>query len=304
MKMLKQTIVTHPNFNELWEKLSKNLEIKKANIKFEKFADSWPNYFIENVKEDIEGNEVTYIWDFSTPKLVFENYAIIRWILDYCVKKIRIIMPFFPVGTMERINVKWEIATAKYFADIFSNIPSWSSGKTSIHILDIHALSTRFFFNSQNVNIDLHTAMNLIKSKIDKNTVIVFPDEWAKKRFNIDFKWYEKIVCAKTRVWEKREIIITEWNPENKNLIIIDDLIQSWWTIIETVKILKKLWANKVEAFATHWVFPNESYIKLASNLNKLYVTNSIPKNIKNSNNIKNMEILNIWEIIGKLIKN
>ncbi len=297
-----KTIITHPNFDTLWEKLSQDLWINKANVEFQKFPDSWPNFFIENVKEDVEHKEITYIWDFSTPELMFENYVIIRGILDYCVKKLRIVMPYFPVGTMERINIKWEIATAKYFADIFSNIPSGSMGKTSIHILDIHALSERFFFDSHKVNIDIHTAMSLIKEKISPNSVIVFPDDWAKKRFVWDFLDYETIVCAKTRKWNLREIIITEWNPENKSVLIVDDLIQSWWTIIETAKLLKKLWANNVSAFATHWIFPNHSYKKLSSHLETLYVTNSIPSNIGFAKEVENMEVIDIWSIVEKLM--
>lgn len=297
-----KTIITHPNFDSLWEKISLDLGIKKAKVNFEKFPDTWPNFFIENVKEDVEHHEITYIGDFSTPELVFDNYIIIRWILDYCVKKLRIVMPYFPVGTMERINVKWEIATAKYFGDIFSNIPSWSVWKSSIHILDIHALAERFFFDSHKVNVDIHTAMVLIKAKIIPKTVIVFPDDWAKKRFWNDFKDYETIVCAKTRIWDKREIIITEWNPENKDLLIVDDLIQSWWTIIETTKVLKKMWANNISAFATHWIFPNNSYIKLSQHLDTLYVTNSIPINLDFAKDVKNMKVLDIWSIIEKVM--
>lgn len=300
--MFKKIILTHPNFDNLGGYLSKRLWIKKANVNFNKFPDLWPNYFIDNVKEDIEWADLIYIWDFSKPELVFENYTIIRGLLDYQVAKLNIIMPFFPVGTMERIDIKWEVATAKYYADIFSNIPSWTYWKTTIHIFDIHALATRFFFDSQHVNIDLHTAMNLIKNKIQNDTVIVFPDEWAKKRFDNDFNAYEKIVCSKKRIWDKREIVISEWNPKNKNVLIVDDLIQTWWTIIKTAELLRKTGANKVEAFATHGVFPNDSYLKLAENLDTLYTTNSIPDNAYKTSNIDNIKVLNISDIIEKFI--
>jgi len=299
---MKKVIASHPNFDLLSDKLSKKLNLEKLVIKFDKFPDSWPNYFIENVKENVEQSEVIYIWDFSTPELVFENYTIIRWLLDYQVAKLNIIMPFFPVGTMERIDKKWEVATAKYYADIFSNIPAWANWKSSIHIFDIHALSTRFFFDTFKINIDLHTAMNLIKQKISQDYIIAFPDEWAKKRFSSYFEWYEKILCSKVRIWDERHVTIIEWNPENKNIIIIDDLIQSGGTLIETAKVLKKSWAKKVEAFATHWVFPNNSFEKLAKNLDKLYTTNSIPKNTTNANSVENMEVLDIVEIIEKLV--
>jgi hypothetical protein len=34
------------------------------------------------------------------------NFAVIRGILDYSADKVRIILPYFPVGTMERIETK------------------------------------------------------------------------------------------------------------------------------------------------------------------------------------------------------
>lgn len=297
-----KTIITHPHFDSLWEKLSSQLGIPKTKVSFEKFPDRWPNFFINDVKKNIEQHEVIYIGDFSTPELLFENYVIIRWLLDYSIKEIKIIMPYFPVGTMERINTKGQIATAKYYADIFSLIPSGLSGKTSIHILDIHALAERFFFDTNKVHIDIHTAMSLIKNKIPKNSVIVFPDDWAKKRFAWDFVDYEVIVCAKTRIWDKKEIIITQWNPQNKHVIIIDDLILSGGTLIETTKVLKNHWAVSVSAFCTHGIFPNDSHQKLANHLKKLYVTNSIPHNNEKSKEINNMEVLDIMEIIEKII--
>jgi hypothetical protein len=37
---------------------------------------------------------------------MFINYAMMRGILDYYAGKLRVIMPYFPVGTMERISEK------------------------------------------------------------------------------------------------------------------------------------------------------------------------------------------------------
>lgn len=295
------TIISHPNFLYLWEDIAKNMKLNHINIKFDKFPDLWPNIFIENVKDKLEHKEVTYIWDFSNSNDLFFNYSIIRWILDYYVDKLRIIMPYFPVWTMERIDTKWQIATAKYFADIFSQIPSGRVWKTSIHTFDIHALVERFLFDSYSVNAEMHTTMNLLEKNIIWKT-IVFPDDWAYKRFEKYFKKFEIIICSKVRQWDKRIITIKEWNPKWKDTIIIDDLIQSWWTIKNTALKLRELWAKSVDAFATHWIFPNKSHINLSKYLDNLIVTDTIPENINRSKEIKNMKILNINKLIEKII--
>lgn len=296
-----KTIITHPNFNYLGDILAKNKAFQKAQVKMERFADNWPNIFIEDVKNMVEHKEVVYIWDFSNPSELFMNFSIIRWILDYYADELIVIMPYFPVWTMERIETKWEIATAKYFAEIMSMFPAGRKTKTSVHIFDIHALVERFLFDSHIVNTEIHTAMSLLKEKLEWKT-IVFPDDWAKKRFWNDFLWFDNVVCLKSRIWNERIISIKEWNPAWKDLIIIDDLIQTWWTIKETAIKLRGLWAKSVSAFSTHGIFPNNSHIELSKYLDKLIVTDTIPENVLRINDVDNMEVLSISSLIEKIV--
>ncbi|MDD2908011.1 MAG: ribose-phosphate diphosphokinase [Candidatus Gracilibacteria bacterium] len=298
-----KTIISHPNFEYLALDIANNNKgkINKADISMETFPDSWPNIFINDVKDLIEHQEVTYIGDFSKPEDLFINFSAIRGILDYYADKVRVILPYFPVGTMERIETKGEIATAKYFADIMSLLPSGREAKTSIHIFDIHALVERFLFDSRQVNAEIHTAMSILKNEIEGKT-IVFPDDGAKKRFGKDFSDFDTIVCSKVRIGNERQIQIKEGNPNGKDLIIIDDLIQTGGTIKETANKLRELGAKSVSAYATHGVFPNDSHIYLAKNLDKLIVTDSIPINIKRAENIVNMQVISIKPLIEKII--
>lgn len=298
-----KTLITHPNFFFLKDQILTETNIFNSwNVDFWTFPDGWPQIFFQNI-EQIKNQEIVYIADFSKPEYVFENYSIIRSLFLYQAKKIDIFTPFFPVGTMERIIEIWEVATSKYFADILSLLPIWNT-RTTLHIFDIHSLEQRFFFNDFNVSVELHTCMWNIKNIIDKNTTIVFPDQWAKKRFSNEFEWYETLYCAKQRIWEKRVISLLDGDVNGKNILIVDDLIQTGWTIINTSILLKKLWANTVSSFATHWVFPNESYQKLSENLDFLYTTDSIPSKIHNLKIIKNIKILSISNNIIKICEN
>jgi phosphoribosylpyrophosphate synthetase len=211
-------------------------------------------------------------------------------------------MPYFPVGTMERVWKPGEVATAHSFANILSNLPSWKSGvKNNLHIFDIHAEVEEFLFDAKNINVETHSAFELLKNEIQWKS-IVFPDEWAAKRFWNMFEWFDKIVCSKKRVWWERIIEVKEWDPVWKDLIIIDDLIQTWGTIIEASVKLKSLWAKSVSAFASHWVFPNNSHIALAKNVDKLIVSDSIPENNNRVWDIENMEILKIKNLVKEII--
>lgn len=298
---MKKTLITHPNFADLWAEIALEQWMNFPQVRFENFPDEWPNLFIDDIKDSIEHHDVSYIWDFSRPEDMFINYAMMRGILDYYAGKLRVIMPYFPVWTMERISEKWEVATAKYFADIMSHLPEWRDGKTSIHTFDIHALVERFLFDSFKVNLETHTAMNHL-SDIAKDKVIVFPDEWAEKRFWKEFPDHEIIVLSKKRVWNERIIELKQWNPRGKDMLMVDDLIQSWGTLIRSAEFLRGLGAKSVSGYATHWVFPWDSYKKLAATLDHLYITDSIPENIHRSRGIENMKVISLKTDFKKLI--
>ena len=294
------TIITSPNFDYLWEELSQELDIQKANVKIQNFADWWPNIVIE--KDDVKNKVAHVLLDFSDSKDFFLNYALLQWLIDYKVEALNIIMPYFPVWTMERVGKTWEVATAHSYANILSNLWTWKSGrKNNLHIFDIHAEVEEFLFNSKNINIETHSAFWLLKEQINWKTII-FPDAWAAKRFEKSFPDNPKVICSKKRVWNKRIIEILEWEINWKDWIIMDDLIQTWWTIIETSKALKNMWAKSIEAFATHWVFPNNSQLKMTENIDKLITTDSIPTNISWAEKVENMEIVSIKDLVKKII--
>ena len=103
-----KTLIAHPRFDALADSLvEKNPEcLRKASVDFKKFPDGTPNLFIHDVKDVIEHQDVTYIGDFSDLGEFVEQYALIRSVVDYYADKVRVIVPYFPVGTMERIAKK------------------------------------------------------------------------------------------------------------------------------------------------------------------------------------------------------
>jgi hypoxanthine phosphoribosyltransferase len=119
----------------------------------------------------------------------------------------------------------------------------------------------------------------------------VFPDDGSYKRFGHDFKTFKIIVCSKVRDGNKRTITIKDklnfpihndietLNLNDFELIIIDDLVQSAGTLIECKKALETYGYNKISAYVTHSIFPNDSWKKIIScGFYKFYTTNSVPE--------------------------
>ncbi len=300
---MKNTIIGHPRFDYLVDTVvaSNPRWFEKGSAEFLHFPDGTPNLRFPNVKNDIEHRDVTYIGDFSQWEELFEHYNTIFNLVKNTADKVRIILPYFPMGTSERVERKGETETAHAFAHLISSLPSGRDEKNSVHIFDIHALVEQSLFNPDRINAELHTTTGLLKLK--KGEVIVFPDDGAAKRFKEIFPEVARIICGKIRDGERRIVTLKEWDPKWKEVVIIDDLIQTGGTISETAHMLRAMGATSVRAFAPHGVFPDDSHVRLASELDELVVTDTIPANIDRAKVLENMRVISIAPLIEKILK-
>gem|GEM_PF-3088852 len=95
---------------------------------------------------------------------------------------------------------------------------------------------------------------------------------------------------------------LLDGNPKDQESLIVDDLIQSGGTIIESAKLLRKLGASRVDAFASHGIFVRDAHIKVAQTLDTLYTTDSLPENVERAQTVENMEVLSIASSIAKIL--
>lgn len=93
---------------------------------------------------------------------------------------------------------------------------------------------------------------------------------------------YGIVTCGKTRDGDKRVVTIQDGDCKGKNVIIVDDLVQTGGTLYECGLALKAAGANSVNAFVAHGVFPNQSWKRFMKSgdrgcFDRFYLTNSIP---------------------------
>ena len=98
------TLFAYPSFDTIASDLSKAKNWTHGKIQFNSFEQDWPDIFIENVHTNIYGKKVYYIADITHSKDLFPNIAVIQALSRYFSEKLEVIIPFFPVGTMERIS--------------------------------------------------------------------------------------------------------------------------------------------------------------------------------------------------------
>lgn len=196
------------------------------------------------------------------------------------------VLPFSPVGTMERVIREGQVSTAATYAHMFSSLPNCGR-PTRLMVYDLHTLQNRFYLDGHAV-ASLYTAIPLLKQKMTERGIqcVAFPDDGAAKRFKQmfqDMDNIEIIVCGKTRgEGDERTVTIQDGNATDQHIVIVYDLVQTGGTLYETGKVLKEAGAASVNAFVTHGVFSNQSW-KLFNKggsracFDKFWVTNSIP---------------------------
>jgi len=278
-----------PETQKLGEDIIKEypLFIRKGEISWGKFEDGFPNLFIQNV-EQIRGRDVAIIVSFLNHVDLLANLSLIYTLPRYLVRSLTIVLPYFPTGTMERVDEEGQIATAMTFARLLSSIPLSVSGPAKILIYDIHALQERFYFSDHVIPI-LVSAIPLFLEALNRNhksenVVIAFPDDGATKRFGSKFSAYPVVTCNKVREGNKRIVKIKEGSEylKDAHVFIVDDLVKTGGTLIECKNVLFAEGAAKVSAFVTHAVFPQESWKRFTvdgpNQFSHFYVTDSCPE--------------------------
>ena len=250
--------------------------MEAAWVEWKVFPDGTPNIRFD--ANSIEGRDVIFIGSVERHLLPFMSlcYAVPRCL----ARTFTVVVPFYPTGTMERVETEGEVATAKTLARMMSATPSPQLGETTFIFFEMHALATRFYF-SDNIKVQLHTAVPLFLRHLDKLTkregakpMIAFPDEGAKKRFGRFFRdKFEICLCIKTRIGDKRELVLQEGAPAGQHVFIVDDLVQSGGTLVAARDLLYAKGASKVSAYVTHGVFPRESW--------KRFLVENTPKGLK-----------------------
>jgi len=289
------------------EEIVSNEEIGKMgtiqNVKWDHFPDGYPNVFIDKA-HTLPGKRIVLILSLYNKEEIFEQLSLLYALPRHSVRSLLIILSYFPTGTMERVDLKGQIATAKTLCRMLSCTPPTSRGPPQVLIYDIHALQEQFYF-ADSILPQLQTAIPMLVSLFDteykrEDIAIAFPDEGAFKRFNkLLPSDIPTITCMKIRQGNSRIVSIMEGEPQGKTVIVIDDLVQSGGTLLACKNALLEHGASNVSCFVTHAIFPNASWKKFTEEpkekaFQKFYVTNSCPEVTSQLENHEPFKVLSL----------
>ena len=256
-------------------------------VSWEKFPDGTDNILISGFSPQnlISGENVLFLANFHNNDVTLSQFQVMICLLQSFIESMTVVLPYSPVGTMERVTREGTVATAATYAHMFSSLPNCGR-PTRLMVYDLHTLQNRFYLHG-NAVASLQTAIPLLKRRIKDSNIdcVAFPDDGAAKRFRSMFRdmKMEVIVCGKTRgEGDTRSVVIQDGNAKDQNIVIVDDLVQTGGTLFESGCVLMEAGAASVSAFVTHAVFPKQSWKRFnrggdRSCFQKFWVTNSIP---------------------------
>ncbi len=214
--------------------------------------------------------------------------------------KVVAVIPYFGWARQDRKDKPRVSIGAKLVANLLS-----AAKVDRVMTMDLHADQIQGFFD---VPVDHLYASSIfvpyIKNHNLDNIAIAAPDMGGAKRANAYSRFMDAsmIICHKSR--EKANVIaeITAiGDVKDKNVIILDDMIDTAGTMTKAAEMLMDKGAKSIRAIATHPVLSGPAYDRIANSvLEEVVVTDTIP--LKAGEDISKIHVLSVADLFADVI--
>jgi len=254
------------------------------------------------ILENVRGTDAFLIQPTCPP--VNDNLMELLLIIDALkrasARRITAVIPYYGYARQDRKTEPRVPISAKVVANLLT-----VAGANRVLVIDLHVGQIQGFFD---IPVDHLFAAPLmidyIKKKQLPDLTIVSPDPGGVERARA----FAKRLGATLAIVDKRriernvsEIMYVVGDIKGKNVVIVDDMIDTGGTIIQAAKAIKKGGAKDVYVCSTHPVFSKDACERLEKSvLKEVIVTNTIPQKEGKYNKIK---ILSIASLLGEAIK-
>jgi len=282
--------------------ISESLNKPLASLAKKKFSDG--EIFIQ-IKENVRGRDVFVVQSTNPPaENIIELLLIIDALNRSSTGRITAVIPYFGYGRQEKKDRPRVPISAKLFANLFEK-----AGANRILTMDLHSPQITGFFDISVDHLYATPVMveHIKKLKLDhKNTIIVSPDVGRVEASRAIAKKIDRdipiaIVDKRRPEPNKCEVVNIIGNVRDKNVIIIDDIVDTAGTLTEAANELKKQGASAIYAYITHPVLSDNSVKKIeSSSLDKLIVTDTIP--IDDQTKSSKIEVVSVAKLLGEAI--
>jgi len=231
------------------------------------------------IDENVRGADVFVVQPTSSPvnDHVMELLILLDAFRRSSASRITAVMPYFGYARQDKKDKPRVPIAAKLMADLLT-----ASGADRILTMDLHAAQIQGFFN---IPVDhLFAApvlLDAIREMDLQDLVIVSPDVGGVARARA----IGKRLGASLAIIDKRrtgknetEVLNVIGDVEGRNVLILDDIIDTAGTLVQAEQALRGQGALKTYAAAVHPVLSGPAIQRLEeSRIETLLVTNTIP---------------------------
>ena len=290
------------NSRYLADKICQSLGCPLGNLQITKFSDG---EFAVSYEESIRGRDVFLVQStFPNSDNLMELLLMIDAAKRASARSIVAVIPYFGWARQDRKDKPRVSIGAKLVADLLS-----VAGIDRLITMDLHADQIQGFFD---VPVDHLYASGVILPYLQslklEDIAIASPDVGGSKRANTYAKYLgcPLVLCNKTRakanVVESIQII---GDVKDKNVIIVDDMVDTSCTITKAADVMKQAGAKSVRACASHCVMSGPANERLQdSAIEEMIFTDSIPYS-KRCDKVKQLSVADmIAETIRRVVNN
>ena len=301
-------MITHGNEIKLFsgnsnlplaQAIAKKLNTELGGIEVTTFSDGEISVHIE---ETVRGRDLFIIQSTCSP--VNDNLMELLIMIDAAKRasagRITAVIPYFGYARQDRKARSRDPITAKLVANLIT-----AAGADRVLTMDLHAEQIQGFFDIPVDHLYGSTVLApYIRSLKLENLAIASPDIGGSKRANSWAKFFDSglVICHKTR---ERPNEVADMkvigDVEGKNVVIVDDMIDTAGTICKASSILKEKGALSVRAVATHAVLSGKAYENIEkSALDEVIFTDSIPLHQECSK----IKVISVADMFAETIRN
>ena len=285
----------------LAKKIADSLGQNLGDITIKTFSDGelWIKF-----EENIRGTDVFIIQPTNSPG---DNIIELALLIDAAVrasaKTVTAVIPYFGYGRQDRKDNPRVPISSRVMVDMVT-----ATGANRIITMDLHSTQIQGFAT---IPFDhLYSRMVLLDAIRDlalnpDNSVVLSPDVGSArmsqayaKRLGMHFALIDKRRYAPN----KAEIVHLIGDLKGKDVLIIDDMIDTAGTTVNAANAAKENGANSVTAVATHALLSGPAIERIKkSAIGKIIVTDTL--SIPDEKKLDNMEIVTVANVFGEAIK-
>ncbi|MEM8960740.1 MAG: ribose-phosphate pyrophosphokinase [Acidobacteriota bacterium] len=294
-------IISGRAHRELAEEICDYLNVPLGKVTCFNFSDG--ELFCQ-LEENVRGADVFIIQPTCDPvnRNLVELLVMLDAVKRSSARRATAVMPYYGYARQDKKDKPRVPITAKLIADLLT-----AAGADRVLTMDLHAAQIQGFFNCP---VDhLFAAPVVLEAVRDlevPDLVIVSPDAGGVERAR-QLAWHLQaglaIVDKRRTGPNEAAVMHVIGDVADKNIVILDDIIDTAGTIVHTVDALKKKKAARVLAAGTHGILSGPALERInASPLEQVLITNSTPLQEKLDRSEK-LRPLSVAPLLGEAIR-